>query len=113
MREAPSIVVVNGLLDRGAKVRVHDPVAMDEARRNHFGDRVTYCKRNYEAIEGADALAICTEWNEFRHPDFDRIKQLLRQPVIFDGRNVYVSYGLPAKGFTYYCVGIAPTPAAR
>ncbi len=107
MREAPAIVLVDGLLERGAKVKVHDPVAMDEARKHHFGDKVTYCRRNYDAIDGADALVVCTEWNEFRHPDFDRIRQLLKQPVVFDGRNVYVSYDLPAKGFEYFCVGVA------
>jgi UDPglucose 6-dehydrogenase len=107
MREAPSIVVVNGLLERGATVKVCDPVAMTEARR-HFGERVTYCKKNYDAIEGADALLICTEWNEFRHPDFDRIKQLLKQPVVLDGRNVYVSFDLPSRGFEYTCVGVQP-----
>ena len=106
MREAPSIVVVNGLLERGATVKVCDPVAMDEAKKHHFGDRVTYCKRNYDAIEGADALLVLTEWNEYRHPDFDRIKTLLRKPVIFDGRNVYVSYDLPSKGFDYTAVGV-------
>jgi UDPglucose 6-dehydrogenase len=108
MREAPSIVVVNGLLERGAKVKVCDPVAMEEARKHHFGDRVTYCKRNYEAIDGADALLVCTEWNEFRHPDFDRIKELLKEPVVFDGRNVYVSFDLPSRGFDYTCVGVPP-----
>jgi UDPglucose 6-dehydrogenase len=106
MREAPSIVVVNGLLERGATVKVCDPVAMDEAKKHHFGDRVTYCKRNYDAIEGADALLVLTEWNEYRHPDFDRIKTLLKKPVIFDGRNVYVSYDLPSKGFDYTAVGV-------
>ena len=105
MREAPSIVTVNGLLERGATVRVCDPVAMDEARR-HFGDRVTYHQKNYEAIDGADALVICTEWNEFRHPDFDRIKSLLNEPVIFDGRNIYSAPRLRDAGFTYYCVGV-------
>jgi UDPglucose 6-dehydrogenase len=106
MREAPAIVVVEGLLERGAKVKVSDPVAMDEAKKHHFGDRVMYCKKNYDAIDGADALLVLTEWNEFRHPDFDRIKQLLNAPVIFDGRNCYVSYGLAAKGFDYTCVGV-------
>jgi len=105
MREAPAIVVVDGLLARGAEVRVCDPEALDEAR-HHFGDRVRYCKRNYDAIEGADALVLCTEWNEFRHPDFERIKSVLRQPVVFDGRNIYSSYDLPSRGFTYYCVGV-------
>ena len=111
MREAPSIVVVNGLLERGAKVRVCDPVSMDEAKKHHFGDRVTYCKKNYEAIDGADALLVLTEWNEFRHPDFDRIKSLLTKPVIFDGRNCYVSYDLPSKGFDYTCVGVRSSKA--
>lgn len=106
MREAPAIVVVNGLLERGAKVRVTDPVALDEAH-HHFGDRVTYCKRNYDAIDGADALLVCTEWNEFRNPDFDRVRALLTQPVIFDGRNIFSSARLREKGFTYYCVGVA------
>jgi UDPglucose 6-dehydrogenase len=112
MREAPSIVVVNGLLERGAKVRVCDPEALHEARR-HFGERVTYHKKQYEAIDGADALVVCTEWNEFRHPDFDRIQTLLRQPVVFDGRNVYVNYRLPQRGFTYFAVGIPFVPATR
>jgi UDPglucose 6-dehydrogenase len=111
MREAPSIVVVEGLVERGATVRVSDPVAMEEARKHHFGDRVTYCKRNYDAIDGADALLVLTEWNEFRHPDFERIKRLLKQPVVFDGRNCYVSYDLPGKGFDYTCVGVRPTSA--
>ncbi|MCE9635526.1 MAG: UDP-glucose/GDP-mannose dehydrogenase family protein [Planctomycetes bacterium] len=111
MREAPAIVVVNGLLERGATVKVCDPESMHEAKR-HFGERVTYCKKAYDAIDGADALIVCTEWNEFRHPDFDRIQALLRAPVIFDGRNVYVNSRLPERGFTYYAVGMpfrAPT----
>ena len=105
MREAPSIVVIEGLLERGAKVQACDPEAMNEARR-HFGERITYCKKSYDALEGADALVVCTEWNEFRHPDFDRIQAALRSPVIFDGRNVYVNLRLPARGFTYHAVGI-------
>jgi UDPglucose 6-dehydrogenase len=112
MREAPAIVVVNGLLERGAKVRVTDPEAMNEAKR-HFGDRVTYCKKSYDAIDGADALLVCTEWNEFRHPDFDRIKALLKQPLVLDGRNVYVNYRLPERGFTYHAVGIPFVPPAK
>ncbi len=105
MREAPAIVVVNGLLERGATVNVSDPVAMVEARR-HFGDRVTYCEHGYEALDGADALALCTEWNQFRNPDFDRVRSLLTEPVIFDGRNIYAASRLPEKGFTYFGVGL-------
>ena len=108
MREAPAIVVVNGLLERGAQVRVTDPVALHEARR-HFGDRVTYCEQAYEAVDGADALVVCTEWNQFRNPDFDRLRSLLKEPVVIDGRNIYSDSHLPEKGFTYVGVG-RPNP---
>jgi len=104
MREAPAIVVINGLLERGATVRVTDPVAMDEAR-HHFGDRVAYCEHHYEAVDGADALIVCTEWNQFRNPDFDRLRSLLKEPVVIDGRNIFSASHLPEKGFTYVCVG--------
>jgi len=104
MREAPALVVIEGLLERGATVRVTDPVAMDEAR-HHLADRVTYCDDHYEAIDGADALIVCTEWNQFRNPDFDRLRSLLKEPVIFDGRNIFSASRLPEKGFTYVCVG--------
>jgi UDPglucose 6-dehydrogenase len=109
MREAPAIVVVNGLLARGAQVRVCDPEALHEARR-HFGDRVSYHKKQYEALEGADALLVCTEWNEYRHPDFDRIRAALKSPVIFDGRNIYCDFRLPEKGWTYAGVGMPNAP---
>ena len=105
MREAPAIVVIEGLLERGATVRANDPVAMNEAR-HHFGDRITYCEHAYEAVDGADALVLCTEWNQFRNPDFDRVRTLLKQPVVFDGRNIYTGSRLPEKGFTYYGVGL-------
>ncbi len=108
MREAPAIVVIEGLLERGASVRVSDPVAMAEAR-NHFGDRVTYCDHHYEAIDGADALIVCTEWNQFRNPDFDRLRSLLKEPVVIDGRNIFSASNLPDKGFKYVCVGRAST----
>ena len=108
MREAPAIVVIEGLLERGASVRVSDPVAMAEAR-SHFGDRVTYCDHHYEAIDGADALIVCTEWNQFRNPDFDRLRSLLKEPVVIDGRNIFSASNLPDKGFTYVCVGRAST----
>src|SRR5690606_3571527 len=88
MREAPSLVVVEGLLARGAAVRVHDPQAL-RAARQHFGDRVTYCERNYDALSGADALVILTEWQPYRRPDFRRIREALRAPIIIDGRNLF------------------------
>ena len=106
MREAPSIAVVEGLLARGAELAVHDPEAMGEARRV-FGDRVTYHRMNYEALDGADALLIVTEWNEFRRPDFARMKRLLRRPIIFDGRNVYEPDVMREHGFNYFPIGRA------
>jgi UDPglucose 6-dehydrogenase len=112
MREAPSITIIEGLLGRGATVAVHDPEALGEARRL-FGDRVTYHRLNYAALEGADALLIVTEWNEFRRPDFARMKRLLRRPVIFDGRNVYEPDVMREHGFTYFPIGRAVVRAAR
>ncbi|MBI2963055.1 MAG: UDP-glucose/GDP-mannose dehydrogenase family protein [Deltaproteobacteria bacterium] len=104
MREAPSLTVVEGLLKAGAGVRVHDPEALIEARR-YFGDRVSYHRINYDALDGADALLILTEWNEFRRPDFARMKRLLRQPVIFDGRNLYKPAEMASLGFAYHSIG--------
>jgi UDPglucose 6-dehydrogenase len=104
MREAPSIEVIEGLLGKGARVTCHDPVA-ERAAHRHFGDRVRYVATPYEALEGAEALFVVTEWNEFRHPDFDRMKALMRTPVIFDGRNVYDPARMRDKGFVYYGIG--------
>jgi UDPglucose 6-dehydrogenase len=104
MREAPSVVIVDRLLAAGAQVAVHDPEAMGEARKL-LRDRVSYHKLNYDALEGADALVIVTEWNEFRRPDFDRMKKLMKAPVIFDGRNVYEPAQMEAHGFTYFSMG--------
>ncbi len=104
MREAPSLVIIERLLGGGAKIAVHDPEAMNEARKI-LGDRVTYHKLNYDALEGAEALVIVTEWNEFRRPDFERMKKLMKTPVIFDGRNVYEPQQMLAHGFTYYSMG--------
>jgi UDPglucose 6-dehydrogenase len=104
MREAPSLTIVDGLLGRGAAVAVHDPEALAEARR-HFGDTVTYHRTNYEALQDADAVLIVTEWNEFRRPDFARMKQLMRRPVVFDGRNIYEPEVMREHGFTYFPVG--------
>ena len=104
MREAPAVVLVERLLGSGAKIAVHDPEAMAEAKKI-FGNRVSYHKVNYDALEGAEALVIVTEWNEFRRPDFERMKKLLKSPVIFDGRNVYEPQQMAALGFTYHSMG--------
>lgn len=104
MREAPSIEVIEGLLDKGARVRAFDPVAHQTAKRV-LGARVTYAARPYDALEGADGLFVVTEWNEFRHPDFERMKALLREPVVFDGRNIYSPTRMRELGFTYFAVG--------
>ncbi len=104
MRDAPSIVVIEALLKAGARVQAFDPVATGEARKI-FGDRIQYANRNYDALEGASALLILTEWNEFRRPDFARIHQLLKGPVIFDGRNIYDPGEIRKLGFIYYSIG--------
>ncbi len=104
MRDAPSITVIESLLAAGARVQAFDPEAMEEARKI-FGDGIQYTHRNYDALHGAVALLILTEWNEFRRPDFARIKGLLKQPVIFDGRNIYDPGDVRKLGFTYYSIG--------
>ena len=104
MREAPSIVLIENLLAEGAKVKAYDPEAMKEAHKV-FADRITYGKKVYEILDGADALVIVTEWNEFRRPDFDKIKGLLKQPVIFDGRNLFEPKKMAQLGFEYEGIG--------
>lgn len=104
MRDAPAVPVIESLLAAGARVQAFDPEAMEEARKV-FGDRIQYTHRNYDALHGASALLILTEWNEFRRPDFERMKNLLAQPVIFDGRNVYDPHDVRKLGFTYYSIG--------
>jgi UDPglucose 6-dehydrogenase len=104
MREAPAITVVEGLLQGGAAVRAYDPKAEKQARRI-FGGRITYCGRAYEAVAGADALVVVTEWNEFREPDFLKVRSLMRNPAVFDGRNIYNPAILRALGFHYEGIG--------
>jgi UDPglucose 6-dehydrogenase len=104
MREAPAIPIINRLLEAGARVRAYDPEATETARRL-FGSRITLCEKGYDALNGADALAVVTEWNEFREPDFKRIRQLLKSPVVFDGRNIYSPTHLRSLGFTYFSIG--------
>jgi UDPglucose 6-dehydrogenase len=104
MREAPAIPIVQGLLARGAKVRAYDPEARAVAR-GIFGRRVHYARHAYDALVGADALLVVTEWNEFREPDFKRMKRLMRQPVVLDGRNLYEPQQMRHLGFTYASIG--------
>jgi UDPglucose 6-dehydrogenase len=107
MREAPSIYIINELVKRGANVQVFDPKAMDEAKLFYLKDldNVVYVNEKYEALTGADAMVLLTEWKEFRSPDFDEIKNLLKTPVIFDGRNQYNMFNIENKGFEYYQIG--------
>ena len=102
-------VLIDSLLNAGAEIRIHDPEALANVRPL-YADRLVYCDRPYGALEQADALAVVTEWNEFRNPDFEVMRRLMRQPVVFDGRNVYDSARMAALGFTYHGVG-QPSPA--
>ena len=104
MRDAPAITVINALIEAGAEVHAYDPEATEEAKKI-FGAGIRYAHRNYDALDGASALLVLTEWNEFRRPDFARMKQLMERPVIFDGRNIYDPLDLAARGFTYYSIG--------
>jgi UDPglucose 6-dehydrogenase len=104
MREAPAITIIDRLLDAGALVRAYDPEAAPTARQL-FDGRIALCDRSYDALDGADALAVVTEWNEFREPDFAKMRQLMRTPVVFDGRNIYSPEQMRALGFTYFSIG--------
>lgn len=104
MREAPALVVIEKLLEAGASVKVYDPVAMDECRRR-IGDRVVYCKDMYDVVIDADALAVLTEWKEFRIPSWSVIKRVMKQPVLVDGRNIYSKDEAIAEGFEYAAIG--------
>ena len=104
MREAASLVVIKDLLEAGARVRVFDPVAMDECRRR-IGDKVTYCQDKYEAVIDADALLLVTEWKEFRVPSWEVIKKTMRGMVVIDGRNIYDRQEMKQNGFEYECIG--------
>ncbi|MHB1864249.1 MAG: UDP-glucose dehydrogenase family protein [Gemmatimonadaceae bacterium] len=104
MREAPSLVLIEALLAAGASVAAHDPAAMPETRRK-LGDRITYADTGYAALDGADALVVVTDWNEYRHPDFARIKRSLKQPIVIDGRNLYDPPKMRTLGFQYVSIG--------
>lgn len=104
IREAPSLALLDRLLALGATIRVHDPEAMNNVRAL-YGDRLVYCPKRDDALLGADALAICTEWKHFVHPDFEEMRRLMRRPVVFDGRNLYHPQRMREAGFTYYSIG--------
>jgi UDPglucose 6-dehydrogenase len=104
VREASALVLIDQLLQAGAKVKASDPEAI-ETTRHVLGNKISYHVHAYEALEGADALFVVTEWNEFRNPDFERMKKLMRNPVIFDGRNLYNPSTLGPLGFKYFRIG--------
>ncbi len=111
MREAPSLVTVEGVLKRGGEVVVHDPVAMDEAKHHHFGERVVYAASNYDALEGADALVLHTEWHPYRRPDLERMRALMRGRLVVDGRNVLPFDRMAELDFEYHSIGRRPVGA--
>jgi UDPglucose 6-dehydrogenase len=104
IREASSLALINNLLDAGARVKAYDPVAMDEVKKV-LGDKIVYAADPYEAIRDADALALVTEWSEFHLPDFQRMTELMKEKVDFDGRNSYDPQELRKMGFTYFGIG--------
>ncbi len=108
MREAPSLVLIEKLLAAGVKVKAYDPVAMEEAKRK-IGDAIEFVKDKEEALIDADALMMVTEWPEFRFPNFNVVKKLIKKPVIFDGRNVYDIEEMAGSGFDYFCIGVDTT----
>lgn len=108
MREAPSVVIINQLLDAGATVSAYDPVAMKEAK-HMVGDKITYAENEFEALNGADALLVVTEWSEFKVPDFKEMKSKLKNNLIFDGRNIFDKEEMDRLGFEYHCIGLKTT----
>ncbi len=105
MREAPAITIINDLLKCGAEICAYDPKAMETSKELYLKDSISYAKNSYEALENVDAMLLLTEWNEFRRPDFDKMKMLMKNPLIFDGRNQYDPIRLKEKGFKYFCIG--------
>ena len=102
VRKAPSLTIIENLLEKGANVQVFDPQAIEETKKI-FKEKIMYANSSYEALNNADCLLLLTEWNEFRNPDFEKMKTLLKTPIIFDGRNQYINIDL--KGFEYYGIG--------
>jgi UDPglucose 6-dehydrogenase len=104
IREAPALVLIDYLLKQGAKVHAHDPEAMPNVR-SIYGDRIAFHEKSYDALRGADALAIMTEWNDYKRPNWDEVKSLMKSPTIFDGRNLYDTSRMCMQGFRYYSIG--------
>jgi UDPglucose 6-dehydrogenase len=104
MREAPALTLIDALLHDGASICAHDPAALEHTR-GLLGNRIDYAETNYEALAGADALVVVTDWNEYRHPDFERVKRTLKQPVIVDGRNLYDVEKMRELGVRYHSIG--------
>ncbi len=105
LREAPSVTIAKVLLEKGAKIQAYDPKAEENCRAYYLGNTITYCDSSYDALKDVDALLLVTEWNEFRRPDFEKMKQLMNRAVIFDGRNQYDTERMGNRGFDYFCVG--------
>jgi len=105
MREAPSLILIKKFLESGAHITAYDPVAIDEARRI-LGNKIDYAEDPYSALKNADCLVLVTEWPEFKFPDFTIIRKMLKEPVVFDGRNIFDNAELRRKGFKYFCIGI-------
>ena len=105
IRESPSLTTIEFLLNEGCEVVGHDPEAMENVKEI-YGDKITLVDDAYEAVEGADALLLLTEWREYQYPEFERFKELMRTPVVIDGRNIWVTYNLAEQGFDYAGVGI-------
>lgn len=108
IREAPALTLIDALLADGAEVVAHDPEAEENAKKL-YGDRIRFVEKAYEAAEGADALCLLTEWRQYQNPDFERLKSIMRHPLLLDGRNIWSSYGLRAQGFTYDGIGVQST----
>ncbi|MBQ1547122.1 MAG: UDP-glucose 6-dehydrogenase, partial [Lachnospiraceae bacterium] len=108
MRESPAITIISELTAAGAKIRAYDPKAVKEAKECYLkgNENITYCESKYEALKDADALILITEWKEFRSPDFYEIKRLLKEPVIFDGRNQFDAKRVKEYGIDYYQIGV-------
>lgn len=106
MREAPSVVIINQILEAGGTVTAYDPVAMEEAKHLYLGDKIRYASDEYDALKGADALLLVTEWSEFRVPDWNKVKAELTTPTVFDGRNLYDGVRMRQEGFDYYGIGV-------
>jgi UDPglucose 6-dehydrogenase len=104
IREASSLVLIEQLLEAGARIKAYDPAAMNEAKKL-LGDKIAFCSDPYEAVEGVDAMALMTEWSEFHLPEFARMAEIMKNKVIFDGRNIYDPAELKRLGFTYYGIG--------